>query len=641
MSFESHYQQLLAYSEKEVNAANDEWLSEAERAVVETFFFLKEKSLQTKLLLSASKSSTIQQPKGAASKTVAATLAETLGAKYSSSKQSCKLSVSQNNSVEPASESEAHEPRVPHFLPVLARIISLRPDLVVLHEFFAKTVLLHFCDPIMFPILCGDFKSGDQNPCDDPIHESTYMMPKWWPQLQEFSNFHQSKLFNPIHDGFDLLAVTKYQVNHVTNLLVKILNASQLLISKVASSTASALNIILQHMLDNDASKDVVTLIISHSKESVEKIYSLSILGLSETIKKQAALIIELIITRQTVVATYGGIINLAGAQRFMGLYSQKQRAAYELVAKNPFKFILDLLDHSNICNEPSKPILLPCIGIASQKIAALSEAKDQNPLYESFNRASKVRSLYAILTSFGVEIVKFALQVRRAHQALDVLDLILKNFQNSLPPLAKPNYFFVDRTPPNVSDGVKAAEITYDLADLNISVRLILISIESVIESEMKEILGVSADHALSEKILSRNFQYVLLLFLAVLISHPESDVYGSNREACKVAIASISRKIFSSCQAQESNLYVTLFNFANDVCHLHTEAIPFMLDLIKIIVTANETNTFKELVASALELFSFTFGCSFDDITQTSNGTVTVPQAEYSSLYYKNRYK
>lgn len=540
-----------------------------------------------------------------------------------------------------ANDSEASESRpfvsnVPSYLPLLARLVTMQPDLPKLREAFTRGALLHFFDPVLFPLLVDSFLVEDDTTERNCRVTNHYQVPSWWPQLQEGLSSQPSLVRSPLEFCNNISGNAPYQLQHLVKISVKILNLMNALTSKVSTHTLGALINIAHCLIESDAHRDVSILMLCHSSEAIDAIYSLSILNTSDTLKAQAVRIMEIVATRQSVVAVLCFSFVLPGAHRLVGLYSQKQQSAYELVSTKPFKFVLDLLDHANISNEPKKPILVTCIAVASQSIVGLSIASP-TALYDSFNKFSKTRSLYVTLCSFGIETVKFTLSIKKDSESLEVVEMILDELDSPLPPFAKPNYFFVDRRPPNTKGLIKELESIYDIADLGTSLRMILTSINEVVEKEMIQILNLTSDRTLTTLILTNNFKYFLVLSLSTLFSN-SNDEDGVNSDVCKGTIASIGRFIFATCKEYVSDLYVTLFNFGNDVSHLHTVAIPIVRELFTILINCSDNKEHQELVSSAIDLFHSTFG-DFDNTSFPSEGLLSVSKNDYSFLYEKSK--
>lgn len=630
MSLKDKYQQLLALSNVEPEVAGENWLSESKKTLQETLLLLNKNSRLVKAVTSTDKQ--WQSSAKAASRIQHSSSNQPSGARYSDAVR-CSIAQISRPKNSDVTDRKPYEDHVPAFLPVVARLVSMRVDLSALRSGFASVALMHFFDPVLFPILVDHFKSRNDEPGPDA---EPYQRPKWWPQLQESLESKKNRILSPLEYSFHLTGDAQYQLKHLVQIMVKVLNLMAVWSGKVTSVSVSALGIIMQLMLENKAQMDAVILIMCHNRTWADKIHSWSILSISEGIKKTSSLIMELIVSRQSVVTTLAIMDLLPGADRFMGLYSQKQRAAYELVAKNPIKFVLDLLDHKSALECTDKPIIVSCMAIASQKIARLSQDSDLAALYDSFSKHSNTRSLYVVLCSFGIDQVEYALLIRRDYRAIEVLRLVLQELKNSLPPFAKPNYFFVDRKPPNFSDSFKVIESAYDLTDLYIGARLTLLSLAKVAGVETRALLEVTSDKKIAARILQNNFQYFFVFALAVLVSHPQGEETEVVRKKCETTIRAIADELFEACATNASVLYVTLFNFANDICHLHTDAIQVVAELIRLVINDRHTAGCEEFVASANELFHATFGSFQGSLSEMVN----VHKADFSFLYGK-KYK
>lgn len=633
MTLRQEYQKLVTLSECNGSELNPMDLTAASSRVL---FLLQKNSKLSKNVLSAKFGNT-QQPKVPATKTVAATLAQAIGSRYQGrgNKESC---FDGNEGVSKLKE-QGFESDVPSFLPILARMMINCANQKKFKRNVAEIALLHFFDPILFPILCDEFKQNSQS-VESPFRSTDfYQEPEWWKSVCEDFNLQQIQCRCPLEYLFALQEDSLDQLRTLSEATVKTLNATATIHWKLNSAVSSSISSLLELLLDDSPTKDSSFMIICHQKDLVERIYSLSILG-TDAVKKQSGTIIELLVNRRTAITVYGLLHSFFGAQQLLNLYSQKQKSVYEFVVNNPFVFILDFLDQKNSSTDQGKPIQASYIGIASQKVAALSgDEENRILLYECFNRASKVRSMFAVFNSFIIETVKFNFQLRRDHQSLKVVNLVLEEFENLLPPLAKPNYFFVDRKPPKMSNDVIAFELSYDIADLNISVHLILYSLRKIVKMEIDEVLAASADKGLIKKLSSRTLRLTFCCFFAVLFIHNEYTEHEASRTGCVEEIARIFKILAECFETHGSLFYMTLFNFANDVCHANAAALPSIFEMIRIVIESCDSKDQIDFVESAVESLQVTFGRSINGNVHSDIHEVKVPQNEYCSLYGKKK--
>lgn len=633
MSLRNEYQKLVTLSNCNASGEN---LLDATAAASNVLFLLQESSKVTKVAIHANFESS-QRLKIPAAKSVAPTLAQAISSRYQS--QGIREVCSHGNAKAIELKDEVLDSNVPSFLPVLSRLMINWPDLESFREIVGQIALLHFFDPVLFSLLCNEFKYNDPSVQSTLQSSDFYQEPDWWKRIYESFISKQSHTKSPLEYLYCLKGDALCQLKALSKVTVKTLNAGVSIHSKLISAVSLSVSSILELLLNDSPMNDSVLMIICQQKDLVEKIQSLSILSV-DVVKSQATTILECLVNRQTAVTVYGVLHSFGGAQRLLNLYSQKQRSAYEFIARTPFIFVLDFLDQANSSSEQTKPIHATFIGIASQKIAALcSDQKGLFVLYEGFNRTSKVQSMFFVLCSFVIETVSFNFQMRRDGQSLNVLKLILAEFGNSLPPLAKPNYFFVDRRPPKMPGDVIAFELSLDTADLNISVRLILYSLRKVIKLEISEALEVTTDEKLVKKIGSRALRLIFCSFFAVLFCQPESNDNGANKSHCVEEIGKISRIVADCCKRHGSLFYMALFNFANDVCHAYTDALPNIFEMVKIVIESSDPLDQTDFVKSAIESLEFTFGCSVNKNLNSDVYEVRVAQAEYCSLYGKNK--
>lgn len=625
MSLEENYRKLLALVDSKDTTTEEVWISGVIELAQQAVVLLEQNSRIVRVNHASTKTISTQE-------SVSSALPS--NTRYSDAARVSNSTASQKIYSEKR-EKRRNVEELPKYLPILAQLVSMRPDQSKLQEAFTTCALLHFFDPILFPLLVESFKANgkvsDQN---NYAVECQYQVPSWWPPLQESLSTENTSIHSPLEYCHSLRGNAHYQLKHLVGVTLTIINLLEDVTSKVSSQTLGALLNISHCFVEDESLRDVAILVLCHSKEAIEALYSLSILGISESIKTQASKIMDLMSTRQSLISVLCFLFALPGAHRLMGMYSQKQRSAYELISKRPFEFVLDLLDHSSISTEPRKPILITCIAIASQSIANLSIA-DTTTLYSNFNKVSKTRSMYVVLCSFGIETVKFALSIKRDIETMDVIKLILDELNSSLPPFSKPNYFFVDRRPPNTNGLMKELESIYDTADLAVSLHLILTTLKVVTENELQQVFKITSIPSLSSRILANNFKYFLILSLSALLSNTKKESVVS-RDFCKGAIACIGRIIFDTFNENISDLYVALFNFGNDVCHLHTVAIPSVGELIMILIQCRDISENQELVLSAIELFRSTFG-NLDQSMSSTEISVEVQKNDYGFLYDK----
>lgn len=625
MSLKAVHQELLEVIASS-NAGDDEWLKNATNLSSRAFSLLELNSTNIKANWKSSKLQ--NEPSGA--KTIAATLAQSIVSKYAETSQSQGSQVRN-------SEITTYEVNVPSFLPVFARLFSMRPDSVQMQTIFVKTVLLHFFDPILYSILCKELihpVSSDGSSSKE--YAST--LPEWWPQLQESLVAKQIQMQNPMEYASHMDVNSPVQVYLLMKVFYSVSSQLQAIDARAANTTTAALNSILQLTLGSKAQKDAVILILSQRKEAVEQIYSSATLNGSGPMKKQSNLIMEVVCNRQTTVSVLATLHNLPGAQRMLSLFFQKQKPAFELVAKHPFKFILDLSDQLSESNDFKVATVLTYVFILSQKVSMLNCEPSHLAVYENFNRQSRVRSLFVVLSSFELAISKFTAQLIGDSSAGAILVHLEEEFGSSLPPFAKPNYFFIDENSSNSPLNSNAVGMASFIGDLNISTRLILQCINSTAQEEFEQIMNVTLDQKLREKVVSRNFEYFLALMLSILLTNSEIGESGSGTVEYKQIISLISVTIFETCRDYTAVLLVTLFNFVNDVCHLHTTAINSLIELLNIVINSNDLSEHQSLVDSAISLFEATFGTPVDGLPKSFKN-VTVPKSEYAFLYNEGR--
>lgn len=632
MSLNNEYHKLVSLSDCNASGEN---LSHVTAIASNVLFLLQKNSNVTKRVYLA-KYESAQQLKGPATKTVAATLAQAIGQRYQSHKEASSGEAS--TSFE-AKKEAPFEGDIPLILPILSRLMIKWPGQESLREIVGRIVLLHFFDPILFTLLCNEFKHRNLKVEPPFTTPDFYQEPDWWKNISKSFSTKEIQVKSPLEYSLCSKRQALHQLSALFDATVNTLNAAIPIHSERNSAVSLSLSSILELLLDDSHVKDLVLMIICHQKDLIIRINSLSIL-VTEIIKKQASTIMELLASRQTAVTVYGVLHSFSGAQFLLSLYTQKERSAYEFVTKSPLVYALDFLDHANSSSEQAYPIHATYIGIASQKIATLCGEKESLVLlYEDFNRAAKVQSLLAVLSSFVIETVKFKFQLRRDNQALELLQFILEEYGTPIPPLAKPNYFFVDRKPLKMMRDVSTFELSYDLTDLNVSVRLIFYAIKKIVKVEIDEVLAVTIEEGLIQKLGSRILRLMFCCFFAILLAHSGSNENGANKIACVDEIAKISKVVAGCFRGHGSLFYLTLFNFANDICHANTIAVPLIFELVKIVIETNDPSDQADFVKSAVETLQFTFGCSLNEDVNSDIHEVRVTRAEYSALYGKNK--
>lgn len=450
-------------------------------------------------------------------------------------------------------------------LPVLARVMARCS--AELGGVFAKVMLLHFHHPHLYSQLLSVLRPAASGP---------YGVPDWVPLLSE-----------PVCSVLDYYANvelvqgdSKTAVLHVT---VDALNGLERRDWRLLARLA----------LQSPAHRDLISVVVLHDISAVQLLLS----G-----KNDALFLLNLISLRAGMVCVLAKSAFLPGAAHLLTCTSL-HLPALALAGRSPFLFFVDCLNQGSMdCSEcPTLPSATHLAAVAVVRLCA-----DRRALYAHFNLCCSTTSLAAVLADFGFAVARLLLPLYGYSFPPSVVALahIARHA-----PMAKPNYFFADRS---LKEDAWALLQTLDDTDAMCrGVFYVLKALVQVLPAEM-----AAGSPSL---VVTRMVQKTMCFVVAALMCTRKHG--GSAADHMNVVAAQCVQLLLASAPAPV--VWVAVFNFANDVCYTEVELAPVIARLFDQVLTAHDISDF-ELVMSGLRLFAATFGVAL------SNPLLTVPAAE-----------
>lgn len=338
--------------------------------------------------------------------------------------------------------------------------------------------------------------------------------------------------------------------------------------------------------------------------------------------------------------------LNLKGAKFFLDKYTPPQKAAFDTSSKNPCKLVTEILTQGPLFVFSGFPILPYLIVIGTREVLRLSQ-QNVLKLYQSHNSSCKTRSLLAAQCDLAILTAKNLLWASgKDAEALGVLDKLTK--LNELPPMAKPNYFsasadfctVLKQEKPEADLGILL--LLFDLDHLELLAESIIYNLEAILNVIEHELL-VEDD----EQIQVLKVEKILGTIIAAMTT---LTAFGTQWQLACVGIdvaANTAKKLIKTCAdaGLRTMVWVTLFNFANDVCYADISLVPAVIQLLDLVSLEDLISDELELVKSALELFFFTFddgSKQYNNVSKlipwnvnSGNTLVSVPRIKFAFLY------
>lgn len=497
----------------------------------------------------------------------------------------------------------------------LARLVCLKP-LPQLAAQFANLVVLHMLHPALHQHLLAALKT--------PLG---FAVPSWWPNfdgaavsLSDVSCISDPAFLTGFLAGFCGLAV-------------EVLNAMQRL----------DLPVIFAHMNENDAHRELVTAFILHDTNTTAQLLANASEG-TALARRKAQIIVDMILSRPAFVCIAATSFSLPGAKMMMLSYTEMQRAAFGAAESDPIIFVLDLLDQGVRQDFSASPVVPTCLDIALHKVESLCRSSTKHELYSTFNSCALKLSLLAVLCDLGYLISCNFL--RLCGEDLISLEPLHRIFSHSsLPPVAKPNYFSASAkfTDNEIAESLQTLE---EVDGLLRCLVLIMKIVSQVTENEFRSVAATGESVEITKKLVIRNVEHVLGLLLSALIC--VSRMKAANALAAKNG-STLASKIQETmlrvlAPSDEVLVWITLFNFANDVCYADVRYVPIFEKIFDDLVLCESYSEHQELAGSGILLFFATFNdgsrnnANIDKILpwkKPSKHFVNVPSSEFRFLY------
>lgn len=527
-----------------------------------------------------------------------------------------------------------HGPKNKFCLRDLARIVCAR-TLPQLRLAFGKLFYLHLLYPHLQVQLAANLRSQDM------LH---FAVPDWWPVdhpgQAAAQDVHQWSVWDFYHN-LDHMDGNWCADPAVITTIVETLNVLCALTREPKSTRPyrSLARLLLLSALH----RDIVTILALHDEQAVAQLVSCSASPGSTDFKTYSQLVVTLLTLKASMAYTLAAVERLPGAVCLVSSCSKLQHSALSLAASSPFRFVMDLLNLGNHVDTSLCKILVPCMVISSYNIALLcGDHSRRVTLYNDFNQCSSTHSLLAVLADFGFRVAKSLLQ----NYGYDLSAIVssVTQLAPSFAPVAKPNYLFEEWKSPDGDSAAHMLHVTDELEEMHKSVFYTLKAINRVLPSEILQVLQHAPTLDIAEKLIVRNLQKLLCFLLAVSLCAKKENSSGSTAKFIAKEVAHCIGQMFTTLSAQKSLIWITLFNFANDICYTEIEMVPIFERLFDDIIVQCDINNEQDLVSSGVRLFASTFGaaCMSNPLVagtpqsvEEGSKTRNVPKDEYDFLY------
>lgn len=345
-------------------------------------------------------------------------------------------------------------------------------------------------------------------------------------------------------------------------------------------------------------------------------------------------------------------LLRFKGAEFFIDKYPSPVLTALREVHGNPCKLMVDLLTQGMSFTFLDFPILPHLVSIATREIMLLA-TKNKAALYVKHNTSCRTTSLFASLCDLSVLII-YNLLCYSGKDASFLTAIRKLLLQNSLPPTAKPNYFCVPASFNGILPQAKvkaqipdlsSLQALYEIEDVNLLAESLVYCVEAILHVMAEEIFA-------NESGPSQSLQTLRLekVFGTVIAAFAASSIFDDNcslASIIKSTSTNVAKSVIENCAESKSKClaWVTLFNFANDVCYADISLAAAVMELLDQLSCDELVSGEFELVRSALELFFFTFDDGsqvFENIlkltlrdTSANTSVATVPSSKFAFLY------
>lgn len=497
-------------------------------------------------------------------------------------------------------------------LPPLARAVA-SSRLPALLACFARMVVLHMLHPVLYLHLVACFRSG-----------ADYSVPEWWPEV----------LGTPL-SIMELASFRNLSPECATGVLAGFAEHAVDILNVLNSHEPSSAHVVACLF---DCPSDLVMLCILHSSTVIPHFKAHG----TPLIKKQVMTILDVFRCRPELVYVAATSYSMPGAVQLMQYYSEAQLSAFKIAGNTPVSLALDLLDQGARMEVSVSPVIIACIGITAHRLEFLSRSRfSKLELYEAFNAAARKSSLLAVVTDLGY-IVSCNLAKLGGHD-LSSLVPAHRMFQHlTLPPIAKPNYFSTSSRFAESENGEMLRKLV-EIDSLLTSLMLLLKTVLQIVDDELSSVAALGETPEIANKLVVQNVEHVLGFLLGAMICISKSG--GAVAKLSTAILFELVGAIVNTpIETDKSLVWITLFNFANDVCYSDIRYVFIFEELFNHIIAQRSYAAQEELVRSGIQLFFTTFNDgskSYPNVDSAiawekpSKQFVTVANSEFKFLY------
>ena len=303
----------------------------------------------------------------------------------------------------------------------------------------------------------------------------------------------------------------------------------------------------------------------------------------------------------------------------------------------NSHELIIELLDHGVNISYLEENDILSYLLLSLMNLENLKHKKQI--LFSSFNHLSPKTSL-----ATSILYLNFLCSINLASyfEELTFPEVVYSQFESfALPPLPKSNYLVEEFR--NTDEFELDFSLFKPMENFNHLVACLcscLNIISFIIEDEIRSIeyANKTSSLPLNEKMV---FKFVEFLFCSLLISLSlihNFDLKGCNEIVKQQVVDILDTLLNVKLDCLESSMvWVSLINFANDVCYADLTFVSVFQGLFKDLSEKNTEISEHPLVRSGLEFFSTTFICpenSTDSLNEGSDATIELSLQELNIM-------
>lgn len=489
------------------------------------------------------------------------------------------------------------------YLPILCSAVSIRGDLESVQQLFTEVFYLRLSRPHLLRHLASAFKrSSPKQPNFEQVP-----LPSYWPHLPVKAS---AALWSP------------------SDTSARPLDPAQLpLLGPVVASTLACLDAItsqdnppwqafaslLHVMLKSTGHRDWATHLVLRNDSAVGRIQNTATLLSVQTLQRFARMLLDFLLIKPSLLTYYAVVEKVSGASRLLLLYLLQHHATYELTANHCFKFMLEFLNHSSDPTLHKNNVVMTCVAIASKKLDHVCCNAPLLDVYSEFNRLSNAHSLFLVVTEFGIAVLNALLRIYGDKQCVSVAFASSKQAQSArLPPIAKPNYFYSGKQRSVSNPTVAMLRNMDELLELHKSLNCVLKALLQIIPLEIPQLLAASSSSNTVDSMITRNLQQTLCFVLTAL--QCKSKLKSDSMTAINTEILALdtAELLLHELSSKRALVWITFFNFANDVCYTELALVPLLLRFLSLLAERQTNDNQKLLVSSGLRVFADTFGGS-----------------------------